>query len=143
MTIFLLVFGFMLTVVLPMLAIMYIVPHVEPQDWKASAPMLLAMPGCVMVGIGFHSYAQKPVDIYQACGKVQFYKTYSVKRDHFERIAIKFDGSKYNRHLRFEEYLVRKQKGEHICFEYYDKFKNKNLGESKILKWIEPTSIQQ
>ncbi|MGE8559663.1 MAG: hypothetical protein ACN6NJ_01755 [Acinetobacter sp.] len=71
-----------------MLAIMYIVPHVEPQDWKASAPMLLAIPGCVMVGIGFHSYVQKPVDIYQACGKVQFYKTYSVKRDHFERIAI-------------------------------------------------------
>ena len=143
MTIFLLVFGFILTVVLPMLAIMYIVPHVEPQDWKASAPMLLAIPGCVMVGIGFHSYAQKPVDIYQACGKVQFYKTYSVKRDHFERITIQFDGSKYNRHLRFEEYLVRKQKGEHICFEYYDKFKNKNLGESKILKWIEPTLIQQ
>ncbi|OTG73188.1 hypothetical protein B9T26_08865 [Acinetobacter sp. ANC 4169] len=137
---FLVIFGLILTVVLPMLAVLYIVPRVDPQDWKAAAPMLLAIPGFVMVGIGFHLYTQKPIDVYQACGTVQYYKSYSTGRryshHYFERITLQLDDSKYFRHFRFDEKLARKQKGEYVCFEFHDRSKNKQLSESKILKWI-------
>jgi len=68
---------------------------------------------------------------------VQFYKTYSIKHDYFERIAILFEGRQYNRHLRFDKKMLRKNKGDNVCFEYLDKFEHPDLAESKILKWID------
>ena len=53
-----------------------------------------------------------------------------------------FDASKYNRHLRFSDDLMRKQKGERVCFEFYDRLKDKDVSESKVIRWLEPTEIQ-
>ncbi|CAB1211520.1 hypothetical protein [Acinetobacter bouvetii] len=134
---FLVFIGILSLVLLPFLAYVFVVPKLDNINHKQTFPIYSFIPGCLILAFAAFLKEDQSREISQACGKVQFYKTYSIKRDHFERIAIQFDGSKYNRHLRFEKYLEPKQKGEHVCFEYLDKFKNSDLSESKILKWVD------
>lgn len=136
------ILGLICIVGLPFYAILYIVPKVHPEDWKAGAPMLLLIPGFIILGIAFHLNREKPVIISQACATVQYYKQYSISRRHgggrtYERIALQLDHSKYFRHFRFDESLARKNKGDHVCFEFHDRKKNSQLPESVILKWID------
>lgn len=73
---------------------------------------------------------------------VEYYQTYMTagnkyKRKPFERITIKFDDANYARHFRFDESLVRKNKGDHVCFEFYDRKLNSHIKDSKIIKWLD------
>lgn len=141
MATFLIFFGVMCIVGLPVYAILYIVPKVKPDDWKAGAPFLLMLLGFFIFGYGLHLNSDKPITVSKACGTVQYYKKYSTgrhsRRESFERITLQLDNSKYLRHFRFEENLFRKEKDDHVCFEFHDRQKNPQLVESKILKWID------
>ncbi len=80
----------------------------------------MLLPG--LFNFSFTTYLkEEKVNFITACG-VMHYKTYSTKHDHFERITILFDGRKYNRHLRFDDNMSRKDKGVYVYFEYLDKF---------------------
>lgn len=69
----------------------------------------------------------------QACGVVNQYRTHSSRHHQsFERLAIVMDDSGYIRYFLFDENLPRIPAKQHICFDLYDRFKNKNLSESKI-----------
>lgn len=144
MAIFIVVLGFILVVMLPMAACIFILPQLSENDWKRGTPMFFAIPGLLMIGIGLYNKKEdKPIMPSQACGVVQFYKTYKVRRRaEFERISIRFDDAEYSRHLLFNERLARPNKTAHVCFEYLDKFKYPHLSESTLLKWIEPTEMQ-
>ena len=148
MATFLTVLGLMCMVGLPAYAILYIVPQVKPDDWKAGTPFLLMLPGFLIFGYGLYLNNDKPITVSTACGTVQYYKQYSKggrysRGKTFERITLQLDDSKYFRHFRFDESLAPKHKGDYVCFELHDRKLNSQLAESTILKWIEPTSIQQ
>ena len=141
MATFLIVLGIMCSVGLPTYAILYIVPQVKPNDWKAGAPFLLMLPGFLIFGYGAYLNNNKTITVSTACGIVKYYKKYSTGGRHsqrtFERITVHLDHSQYFRHFRFDEGLARQNKDEHVCFEFYDRQKNTHLSESKILKWID------
>ena len=99
-------------------------------------------PGLLIMIVAFYIQSQQTVKVSYGCGVVQHYKLNINSKNKFERIVIKFEDSSYYRHLRFEDHLLRKESGDYVCFEFYDKFKNSSLKESLILKWIEPTEIQ-
>ncbi|RKG31420.1 hypothetical protein [Acinetobacter tianfuensis] len=130
--------GLLTLVFVPFLTIMFIVPKLKDKNHRDTYPFYALLPGCLILALAAYLKEEKVILPSQACGVVQFYKTYSIKHDRFERITILFDGRKYNRHLSFDENLVRKNKGDYVCFEYLDKFENPDLPESKILKWIDP-----
>ena len=139
---FLLFLGFLLIVLCPMVCILYVESKDIAQDQKKVLFFLAFIPGCLIFILATILKEDHPPVIEKACGTVSFYKTYAVRHDYFERIAIQFDGSKYNRHLRFHDDLLRKQKGERVCFEFYDRAKDSNVGESNIFRWIEQTEMQ-
>jgi len=148
MATFLIVLGLMCIVGLPVYAILYIVPQVKPDDWKAGAPFLLMLPGFLIFGYALHLKSDQLITVSTACGTVQYYKKYSTggrhsRHESFERITLQLDDSQYFRHFRFVESLARKHKDDHICFEFHDRQKNSQLSESIILKWMKPISIQQ
>ena len=129
--------GILSLVMMPFLTIIFIVPKLKDKNHRDTFPFYAVLPGCLILALAVYLKEEKPVLVSHACGVVQFYKTYSIKHDHFERITILFDGRKYNRHLRFDEQIERKNKGEKVCFEYLDKFEYPDLAESKILKWVD------
>ena len=132
------VLGFLTIVLCPMVCGLYAEVKITDPDKKKIIFFLALMPGCLIFILVAVLKEDRPPVIFEACGIVQFYKTYSTKGGSFERIAIQFDGSKYNRHLMFDEQLPRKQKGKRVCFEFYDRLKGKEVSESKVLRWIEP-----
>lgn len=136
---FILLMGFLSVVFIPMLCMLYVEAKLKNDESKKVCFWLSFIPSiCIFMLYGFLKSPHPTVIPSQACGTVQFYKTYSIKHDHFERITILFDERKYNRHLRFDENIQRKNKGDSVCFEYLDKFEYPHLSESKLLKWIEP-----
>ncbi|WP_180083766.1 hypothetical protein [Acinetobacter sp. YH12157] len=92
--------------------------------------------------VAFYIQSQQKVKVSYGCGVVQDYKLNINSKNKFERVVIQFEDSSYYRHLRFEDQLLRKASGDYVCFEFYDKFKNSSLKESVVLKWIEPTKMQ-
>ncbi len=92
--------------------------------------------------VAFYIQSQQTVKVSYGCGIVQNYKLNINSKNKFERVIIKFEDSSYYRHLRFEDHLLRKESGDYVCFEFHDKFKNSSLKESVVLKWIEPTEMQ-
>lgn len=84
------------------------------------------------------------MEVSTKCGKVLGYKHYSgcsgrsQTRCHpYERIQIRLDGSEYSRLMRFDGHLQRQNTGEHVCFEFYDRFKYSHLKDSRIINWGE------
>lgn len=138
---FLLFLGFLLIVLCPMLSALYAESKDIAQDQKKVLFFLAFIPGCLIFILVAALKEDHPPVISKACGSVSFYKTYVVRHDYFERIAIQFDGSKYNRHLRFHDDLMRKQKGDRVCFEFYDRLRDKGVGESTVVRWIEPIEM--
>lgn len=136
MTTFLIFFGILLLAICPMYCALYMQAKDRDVDRTKMVLFLAFIPGVLILALAVYLKDDHVLETSRACGVVKFYKTYQLKRDHFERIAIQFDGSKYNRHLRFEENLQKKSKGEYVCFEYWDKYKYTELGESKIIKWM-------
>ena len=139
---FLLFLGFLVIVLCPMVCVLYAEAKGIAQDQKNILLFLAFIPGALIFILATVLKEEHPPVISKACGTVQFYKTYAVRHDNFERIAIQFDGSKYNRHLRFKDDLLRKKKGERVCFEFYDRSKDKDVSESHIFRWIEHTEMQ-
>lgn len=136
MSVFLGFLGFLVLIICPTYCALYMEAIGQNEDRKKITFVLAFIPGCLVLALAASLKEDKPIELSQACGVVKFYKTYAVKRDHFERIAIQFEHSQYNRHLRFDEKLLRKAKGEYVCFEYLDKLKYTDLAESKILRWM-------
>ena len=134
---FMVFIGLLSLVMMPFLTIIFIVPKLKDKNHRDTFPYYAVLPSCIILALAVYLKEEKVALPSRACGVVQFYKTYSIRHDHFERITILFDGSKYNRHLRFNESIERKLRGEHVCFEYLDKFEYPDLAESKILKWID------
>ncbi|ANF81492.1 hypothetical protein A3K93_04340 [Acinetobacter sp. NCu2D-2] len=99
-------------------------------------------PGLFIMIIAFYIHSQQPVKVSYGCGVVQSYKLNINSKNKFERVVIQFEDSAYYRHLRFKDHLLRKESGDYVCFEFNDKFKNSSLKESVVLKWIEPTEMQ-
>ncbi|WP_374663792.1 hypothetical protein [Acinetobacter sp.] len=132
---FLVFCGILSLVLLPFLSYLFVVPRLKNINHKQTLPFFSLLPGACVLALAAYIKTDRPIEISKACGTVQFYKTYSLRHDHFKRIAILFDGGQYNRHLRFDEHIDRKRTGEQVCFEYLDKFKNPDLAESKILNW--------
>ena len=138
---FLIFLGFLVIVLCPMLSVFYAEAKEIAQDQKK--PILFGFyPRSFNFYIRCCVKKDHPPVTSKACGIVSFYKTYAVRHDYFERIAIQFDGSKYNRHLRFHDDLIRKQKGDRVCFEFYDRSKDKDVGQSNIFRWIDPTEMR-
>lgn len=139
---FLLFLGFLVIVLCPMLSVLYAEAKIIVPERKKIIFFLAFIPGCLIFVLATVLNEDHPPVISKACGIVRFYKTYAVRHDYFERIAIQFDASRYNRHLRFSDDLIRKQKGERVCFEFYDRLKDKDVSESKVIRWLEPTEMQ-
>ncbi|PWB16452.1 hypothetical protein DCO44_03530 [Acinetobacter sp. AM] len=129
--------GFLILIICPIYCAMYMEATEKNEDQKKMTFFLAFIPGILVLILAVYLKTDQPIETSQACGVVKFYKKYAIKHDHFERIAIQFEHSEYNRHLLFDEKLLRKSKGEYVCFEYLDKFKNTGLAESKILRWID------
>ncbi|NWK74041.1 hypothetical protein HYG93_07025 [Acinetobacter sp. SwsAc6] len=129
--------GLLTLVIVPFMTVIFIVPKLKDKNHRDTYPYYAVLPGCLILALAAYLKEEKVILPSQACGVVQFYKTYSTKNDHFERITILFDGRKYNRHLRFDDNMSRKDKGVYVCFEYLDKFAYPDLAESKILKWVD------
>lgn len=134
---FMVFIGLLSLVMMPFLTIIFIVPKLKDKNHRDTFPYYAVLPGCIILALAVYLKEERVVFPSQACGVVQFYKTYSTRHDHFERITVLFDGSKYNRHLRFDQQIERKKNGQKACFEYLDKFKYPDLAESKIVKWID------
>ncbi|MCW8040505.1 MULTISPECIES: hypothetical protein [Acinetobacter] len=129
--------GIISLVMLPFLTLVFIVPKLSNKNHRDTYPFYALLPGFFILIAAACLKEEKTILPSKACGVVQFYKTYSIKHDYFERIAILFEGRQYNRHLRFDKKMPRKNKGDDVCFEYLDKFEHPDLAESKILKWID------
>ncbi len=134
---FMIFIGLISLVMIPFITLIFIVPKLKDKNHRDTFPFYALLPGCIILGLAAYLKEEKVILPSQACGVVQFYKTYSIRNDHFERITILFDGRKYNRHLRFDERIERKQRGDRVCFEYLDKFKYSDLADSKIVKWMD------
>lgn len=129
--------GLLTLVIVPFMTVIFIVPKLKDKNHRDTYPYYAVLPGCLILALAAYLKEEKVILPSQACGVVQFYKTYSTKNDHFERITILFDDRKYNRHLHFDDNMSRKDKGAYVCFEYLDKFAYPDLAESKILKWVD------
>ncbi|MCO8086595.1 hypothetical protein [Acinetobacter lwoffii] len=141
---FILLLGFFSIVFIPMLTILYAEAKLINNDSKKILFWLSFLPGaCIFLLYSVLKPSDPPVMVSKQCGVVQFYQLHRVRGgETFERISIRFEGAKYNRHLLFDQHLEKMPKGQKVCFEYLDKFKYPHLSESKLLKWIEPTEIQ-
>jgi hypothetical protein len=140
---FILLLGFLCIVFIPMLVMLYAEAKLINPDSKKVIFWLSFLPGaCIFLLYGVLKPNDPTVTPSKECGVVQFYQFNKTRRGEFERISIRFEGAKYNRHLYFDQHLEKMPKGQKVCFEYLDKFKYPHLSESKLLKWIEPTEIQ-
>lgn len=125
----------------PFYTIFYI-PKLREKEWNMKTMIILFIPTAVLLGITFYLLKQPKDVISKNCGAVEYYQTYMTagnkyKRKPFERITIKFEDANYARHFRFDESLVRKNKGDHVCFEFYDRKLNSHIKDSKIIKWLD------
>ena len=130
----LLLLGLISIVALPIFAHLFFYDKIQNTDNEKILYFLSLIPGMVLIcSASYFSPAQTSIKSVE-CGVVKRYITYK-GRGHTtsERIAITMDQSGYIRYFRFDKRLVRLQVNQHICFELYDRFKNKGLSESLIL----------
>ncbi len=133
----LLLLGLISIVALPIFAHLFFYDKIQNKDNQKILSFLSLIPGIVlMCGASFLSPTQTPIKSVE-CGVVKQYKTYKIRhRSTFERLAVVMDSSGYIRYFDFDETLPRLQSKQHVCFELYDRFKNKGLSESRIVKII-------
>lgn len=105
---------------LPLYGYFYISPKIQNLQTAETVPYLCLLP----------SFA-----LSSACGTVQRYTVQKTRHSKsFERIAVQLDSSRYVRHFSFEAGLPRFSAQQKICFDYYDRQRNPQLAESKIIK---------
>lgn len=135
---FILILGFLSIAICPMAFALHAEVKLKSNDQKKISFWLGFIPGaCLFILYAVLKPDHPPVIPSQACGVIQFYKAYQTRGSKKEVVTILFDQAKYHRHLSFEASLDRLQKGQHVCFEYLDKFQYPHLPASKILKWTE------
>lgn len=84
--------GLLTLVIVPFMTVIFIVPKLKDKNHRDTYPYYAVLPGCLILALASYLKEEKVILPSQACGVVQFYKTYSTKNDHFERITILFDG---------------------------------------------------
>ncbi|MCH4248024.1 MAG: hypothetical protein LKF82_09335 [Acinetobacter populi] len=89
-----------------------------------------------MLGIASYFYSNIPLTKSVECGVFKEYKTFQSRHGEYEMLAIIMDKSGYIRYFNFDKSLPRIASHQHVCLELYDRFKNKGLSQSKILRII-------
>lgn len=128
------ILGFIMLPAAPLFSHLYFYKKLQNSENAKLIYYLSLIPGIIVLcGAAYFSPSQTLTKSVE-CGVVQQYKTYkSRKQSTFERIAIVMDQSGYICYFNFDQSLERVQPNQHICFELYDRFKNKGLSESRIL----------
>ncbi|ENX23364.1 hypothetical protein F892_02614 [Acinetobacter vivianii] len=137
---FLLLIGLILLVGFPIYSHLFF--HEKIQSFKDPRVFyyLTIIPGYILIGIAMYSSPAQTLMMSQACGVIEQYKNIQKRGGHFERLEIVMDQSGYIRYFDFDRNLPRLQANQHICFELYDRFKNKGLNQSRIIKIISESS---
>ncbi|MBJ8482323.1 MULTISPECIES: hypothetical protein [Acinetobacter] len=137
---FLFIIGLILLVGFPIYSHLFF--HEKIQSFKDPRVFyyLTIISGCILIGIAMYSSPAQTLMTSQACGVIEQYKRFPKRDGHFERLAIIMDQSGYIRYFDFDRNLPRLQANQHICFELYDRFKNKGLNQSRMIKIISESS---
>lgn len=101
--------------------------------------LFFTLPGILVFTTANHYRKTIPLIISEGCGTVQQYKQHSIKGHHYERLEIVMDGSGYQYSLAFDSKLPRLKEKQHVCFKFYDRFKNKGMANSKLIE-IRPST---
>ncbi len=102
--------------------------------------LLSTLPGVMVFSIANHFRQEIPKIISSSCGTVKQYKQYSIKGTRYERLEIVMDGSGYLYYFAFDPNQSRLQEKQHVCFTFYDRFKNKGMGKSILLEIAQSTN---
>jgi len=137
---FLLLIGLMLLVGFPIYSHLFFYEKIQSFKDPRVFYYLTIIPGCILIGIAMYSSPAQTLMTSQACGVIEQYKRFPKRDGHFERLAIIMDQSGYIRYFDFDRNLPRLQANQHICFELYDRFKNKGLNQSRMIKIISESS---
>ncbi|GAA5631009.1 hypothetical protein Acal02_01627 [Acinetobacter calcoaceticus] len=137
---FLLLIGLMLLVGFPIYSHLFFYEKIQSFKNPRVFYYLTIIPGCILIGIAMYSSPAQTLMTSQACGVIEQYKRFPKRDGHFERLAIIMDQSGYIRYFDFDRNLPRLQANQHICFELYDRFKNKGLNQSRMIKIISESS---
>ena len=137
---FLLLIGLILLVGFPIYSHLFFYEKIQSFKDPRVFYYLTIIPGCIFIGIAMYSSPAQTLMTSQACGVIEQYKRFPKRDGHFERLAIVMDQSGYIRYFDFDRNLPRLQANQHICFELYDRFKNKGLNQSRMIKIISESS---
>lgn len=137
---FLLLIGLILLVGFPIYSHLFFYEKIQSFKDPRVFYYLAIIPDCILIGIAMYSSPAQTLMTSQACGVIEQYKIFSKRGGHFERLAIVMDQSGYIRYFDFDRNLPRLQANQHICFELYDRFKNKGLNQSRMIKIISESS---
>ena len=120
---------------LPLYGYFYISPKIQNPQTAETVPDLCLLPSFALFGLAMYLEQPKPLTLSSACGTVQRYTVQKNRHSKsFERIAVQLDSSRYVRHFSYEAGLPRFSARQRICFDYYDRQRNPQLAESKIIK---------
>ena len=120
---------------LPLYGMFYISAKIQHPETAKTLPYLCLIPSFMLFSLILHWEQPKPLMLSSACGAVQRYTVQKNRHSKsFERIAVQLDSSCYVRHFSFEASLPRFSAQQRICFDYYDRQRNPQLAESKIIK---------
>ena len=136
---FLLILGLIFLVGFPIYSHLYCYQKIQKFKDPRVFYFFSLIPGVIFISSGMYF---SPVDTFiksEECGVVEQYKTFQKRKGHFEHLAIVMDQSGYIRYFDFDETLPRVQVNQHICFELYDRFKNKGLNQSRIIRILTPS----
>ncbi|MPW45337.1 hypothetical protein [Acinetobacter guerrae] len=133
---FFFIVGLIFILFLPIFAHIYCIHKNRNTNEQKTIYYLSVLPGFAIVFLSIWLQPSSELMTSKECGIVKQYRSYSTKHSQsFERIAIFMDQSGYIRHFLFDQNLPRLSTNQHICFDFYDRFKNKNLAESRIIRY--------
>lgn len=138
---FLLILGLIFLVGFPIYSHLFFYEKIQRFKDPRVVYFFTLIPGLILVGIAMFFSPAKTYIKSEECGIVKQYKMFPKKRRQIERLAIVMDQSGYIRYFAFDETLPRVEMNKHICFEFYDRFKNKGLDQSRIIKLLTPSEI--
>lgn len=137
---FLFIIGLILLVCFPIYSHLFFYEKIQSFKDPRVFYYLTIILGCIFIGIAMYSSPAQTLMTSQACGVIEQYKIFPKRGGHLERLAIVMDQSGYIRYFDFDRNLPRLQANQHICFELYDRFKNKGLNQSRIINIISESS---
>ncbi|MBJ9985615.1 hypothetical protein IAE19_09190 [Acinetobacter sp. S40] len=133
---FFFILGLILSLFLPIIVHMYFIDRNRSISEQKKISYLSVLPGFAMLFLSRCLQPSSELILSKECGVVKQYRSYLTKHSKsFERIAISMDQSGYIRYFLFDQNLPRLNSNQPICFDLYDRFKNKNLAESRIIRY--------